>query len=139
MNSDDADGAEQYRQHGESEAYRRGFADGGVHVLGLDPKREDTMLELRPEVAAFAQAMEAQLRANDHKPGWKGIEPDALLDRLREERRELEVAVLQIEVYAMGNCSPANTTHYVGRVVKEAADVANFAMMVADVCGGLET
>ena len=85
------------------------------------------MLELRPEVAAFAQAMEAQLRANDHKPGWKDEDRGDLMERLHDEVGELEV-----ELVYRGSRRP-------GLVLKEAADVANFAMMVADVCGGLGT
>lgn len=76
-------------------------------------------LELRPEVARFAQLMERRLRANDHKGGWRGDTPHALLRRLREETDELYLAITAEDV---GN---------------EAADVANFAMMIADVCGAL--
>lgn len=78
----------------------------------------------RPEVAAFANLMEQQLRANDHKPGWKGDEPDALFRRLVEESSELEDAIY-------------HTVDGEAFVGKEAADVANFAMMIADVCGAL--
>lgn len=42
----------------------------------------------RPEVIAFADLMEAQLRANDHKPGWKDDLACDLLPRLREETDE---------------------------------------------------
>ena len=99
----------------------------------MQPERrpqEDTMLELRPEVAAFAQAMEAQLRANDHKPGWRGDSPEILMRRLYEEAGELRRCVV---------CREPWSAEEAARVLKEAADVANFAMMVADVCGGLET
>ena len=76
-----------------------------------------------PEVVAFADAMEAQLRANDHKPGWKNDWSKDLLKRLREETDELEKTLEEPD--------------YTGNILKEAADVANFAMMIADVCGGL--
>ncbi len=65
----------------------------------------DTMRELRPEVAAFAQAMEAQLRANAQAPISQSLA----------------------------------ATWFHPDYLREAADVANFAMMVADVCGGLKT
>jgi NTP pyrophosphatase (non-canonical NTP hydrolase) len=83
----------------------------------------------RPEVAAFADLMERELRANDHKPGWKGENPWPLLDRLREELGEL-----------WDELQPGSRTNigaWRGRVGAEAADVANFAMMIADVCGAL--
>ncbi len=89
------------------------------------------MLELRPEVAAFAQAMEAQLRANDHKPGWIDDHPRELLTRMDDEAVELR----QVVRCLLGR-SPLTSP---STVLSEAADVANFAMMVADVCGGLET
>lgn len=82
----------------------------------------------RPEVEAFADAMEAQLLANDHKPGWKRDFPSELLRRLKEESTELSRELREWDG------SNANSPK---RVLKEAADVANFAMMIADVCGGL--
>lgn len=100
----------------------------------------------RPEVVAFADAMEAQLKANDHKPGWKNDDPHALLKRLVEETAELK-AVLpnRIEPCSHRGLSECNhlfpnggwSDHDHNAVLKEAADAANFAMMIADVCGGL--
>ncbi|NBJ13243.1 hypothetical protein [Microvirga arsenatis] len=78
---------------------------------------------LRPEVLAFALLMEQQLRANDHKPGWKNDAPVVLMDRLHEEAAELHEALKQGD--------------YREHIALEAADVANFAMMIADVCGCL--
>lgn len=99
---------------------------------------------LRPEVRAFAHLMEAQLRANDHKPGWKRDDPTALACRAEEELAELKSAVENwslSRVQGMDDIgrgadplSPAERAKIVG---EEAADVANFAMMVADVCGAL--
>lgn len=79
---------------------------------------------LRDEVFAFAQAMEEQLRANDHKPGWKDDDPDDLIARITDETVELTDVV--------NRRFPRK-----GLILNEAADVANFAMMVADVCGAL--
>ena len=70
---------------------------------------------MRDEVRSFALAMEEQLQANDHKPGWQGDSCYSLFVRLREEADELLMALRD---------------H--GDVQKEAADVANFAMMIAD-------
>lgn len=80
---------------------------------------------MRPEVLAFAEAMESQLKANDHKPGWKDDAAGPLLLRIREEVRELEQAVY------------GSTEADRPLILAEAADVANFAMMVADVKGAL--
>jgi NTP pyrophosphatase (non-canonical NTP hydrolase) len=71
----------------------------------------------RPEVVAFADAMEAKLRENDHKRPWYCLDMRTLSRRLTQEREELRRAV------EVGD--PAE-------VLREAADVANFCMMTAD-------
>jgi hypothetical protein len=68
-------------------------------------------------VAWFAEQMEAALRRNDHKGGWSGADMGYLRDRLREECVELEMAL---------DAAPFE------KATREAADVANFAMMIAD-------
>ena len=70
---------------------------------------------MRPQVAWFANEMERRLEENDHKGGWECCTDKWLFNRLRQEMKELACAVKE------------------GRgVVEEAADVANFAMMIAD-------
>ena len=76
---------------------------------------------LRPEVRWFAEQMERRLRANDHKGGWLGDQLHTLFDRLKEETSELEQELWKLADEHYGHQA----------VVKEAADVANFAMMVA--------
>ncbi|HUR93093.1 MAG TPA: hypothetical protein VMY76_00825 [Gemmatimonadales bacterium] len=79
-----------------------------------------------PYVFRFALLMEAKLDKNRHKgnrEGWINDSPGALFKRLMEEAAELK-----FELFS-GNDS--------ARVANEAADVANFAMMIAGVCGGL--
>ena len=78
---------------------------------------------LRPEVASFAALMEAELRKHDDRPGWKNEDVQWLFSRLKDESTELIKAI-----HTKGPIS-------IGR---EAADVANFAMMIADVYGGLK-
>jgi len=79
--------------------------------------------DVRPEVAAFAIAMEEQLRVNDYKGGWRNCRLATLLGRINDELDELKSAVGEhMEEWDGHN------------VVKEAADVANFALMVADIC-----
>ncbi len=85
--------------------------------------------ELRPEVRAFAELMERVLRANDRKGGWKHMKPPALLRRLDEEVAELHGAV-NIPRQPL---TPIEHTW----VAREAADVANFAMFIADVYGDM--
>lgn len=70
---------------------------------------------MRGEVLWFAQEMEGQLQENDHKDGWEERSAKWLLNRLKQEVGELERAIENKK-----------------NVVDEAADVANFAMMIAD-------
>jgi hypothetical protein len=79
-------------------------------------------LPLRPAVAWFSQEMERKLRENDHKSSWLLETPVALLERVGEEFAELSWEVRE------------NTKGGPLRILREAADVANMAMMVADVC-----
>lgn len=73
------------------------------------------MSAIRPEVLWFARKMEDKLAANDHKRHWSTCEPSVLLGYLKAEIRELEEALINRK-----------------DVVQECADVANFAMMIAD-------
>lgn len=79
--------------------------------------------EPRPAIRGFATFMEETLQKHDGEKGPRGwiTHPDCtvswLLDRLQEEVTELS------EAYC--DCDP-------GKVQKECADVANFAMMIAD-------
>jgi NTP pyrophosphatase (non-canonical NTP hydrolase) len=79
-----------------------------------------TDLDVRTEVARFALAMEAKLRANDHKRPWRYCPLQYLSMRLTQERRELVDAIAARK-----------------DVIGECADVANFAMMIADKVGEL--
>jgi hypothetical protein len=92
--------------------------------------------DLRPEVQKFALLMESQLRMNDHKGGWKHEDEIHLMPRVRDETCELDVALMR---------GPGTAVPYGPRDVKarrrigaEAADVANFCMMVADVAGAMK-
>jgi NTP pyrophosphatase (non-canonical NTP hydrolase) len=83
----------------------------------------EALAQPRPEVRAFALLMEAELAKHDDRPGWKNEDIDGLAECLDEEVRELTVARLAN--------ADAET------IGQEAADVANFAMMIADVVGAL--
>lgn len=80
-----------------------------------------------PIVAAFGELMIEKLDANDHKPTWKEEALIDLQDALEREVNELGEAILCIET---GEAISKD-------VAREAADVANFAMMIADKFGGL--
>lgn len=93
---------------------------------------------LRPEVLVFATAMEERLRANDHKPGWLDDSPEALFARLREEADELRnVFQNESDESDSGDWITLPGPLMQSNVLSEAADVANFAMMIADRVGAL--
>lgn len=74
-----------------------------------------------PHVLRFAKMMEYKLSMNRHKgdrKGWLNADIYALLDLLDKEVEELNGAVEDL-------CTPV-------AIVSEAADIANFAMMIAD-------
>jgi len=77
----------------------------------------------RQEVCEFAVLMEKQLQANEWKGGWQDSNSVALIVHLLEEVKEL--------LQAVNGAAP------VAHVYKEAADVGNLAMMVADVYSSL--
>lgn len=86
-----------------------------------------------PYVLAFAIRMEAKLEKNRHKgnrEGWLKDDPDDLSSRLKQELVELDDAVFHEDW--------AQDSEGRERIANEAADVANFAMMIADVCGGVK-
>ena len=94
--------------------------------LRLPARREGTVnneIELRPEVQWFAEQMELRLRANDHKGGWQLEDQRWLSGRLGEEWEELKTALWDMDNNRLS--SPES-------VISEAADVGNFAMMIAD-------
>lgn len=81
-------------------------------------------MKLRPVVRTFAARMERALAAHDADRGRHGWRQDTCLDllaRVNDEVDELREAVLSRVSRAEVN--------------KEAVDVANFALMVADVFG----
>ena len=92
----------------------------------VDSLKADALLvDVRTEVRAFAREMEDRLRANDYKGGWKSEFPQWLIARIRDELEELNAAVDRIRANGLESDLVENVWH-------EAADVGNFAMMVAD-------
>ena len=96
--------------------------------------------QIRPEVLAFAALMELKLRENDDKPGWKGLRDkadrymdessSALLERIEDEAQELKALLTHSGDYSFDSRRIASL-----KVMDECADVANFAMMIADIVG----
>ena len=89
-----------------------------AHLFPLEDEGQP-FLSVRPPVQAFVQDMERQLRRNDRKSGWDGYHMTWHLERLLQETVELRGAI-------------ARPTPRHREIVAEAADVANFAMMIAD-------
>ena len=74
-------------------------------------------------IRLMAQHMRRKMLANMHKGGWRDESVECLIARLREEVDELETLIRDGGFGIYG----------------EAADVANFAMMVADVASMTDT
>lgn len=85
----------------------------------------------------FVVLMRAKLRENEHKGDWDGCTTKWLLGRLHEETDELVIALSRIKLERLERGGVSSAT--AEEVAREAADIANFAMMIADVVGGLET
>lgn len=88
-------------------------------------KESEGEIELRPAVVWFAQLMERKLRACAWKGGWEELSLGTLAAAMREEVAELDGALDAL----LTDDGPTN----LHAVAQEAADVANFAMMIADV------
>ena len=101
-----------------------------------------TKIEIREEVMWFAEQMERKLRDNDYKGGWQKCTIGYLRRSMENETQELQRAVIALWVFIengyakslRGNGKFVDVT--VGKLarqtIKEATDVANFAMMIAD-------
>jgi len=79
---------------------------------------------MRESVKWFAGIMEQTLQKHDKKKGsdgWLNDNSLSLLDRLKQETAELEDILIVWD------------SKYSSEIVKECADIANFAMMIADI------
>jgi NTP pyrophosphatase (non-canonical NTP hydrolase) len=76
----------------------------------------------------FSLDMKEKLRKNVHKLDWRECTFDYLVERLHDETREL------LNELAEAKRRIGWTPHDLRvRIIEEAADVANFAMMIADI------
>lgn len=97
---------------------------GDAPALGAaqPPLRAGRRPAVRVEVRRLSLIMELKLRKNDYKGGWAEMSPSQLLDLLKVEVQELEEAI------AAGD--PLD-------IAQECADIANYAMMIADNTEGI--
>lgn len=77
----------------------------------------------RPEVKSFSDIMEFKLRANDYKGGWTSDDPNSLFAKLEDKVRDMSMSL-------EGHKHDAKMDAW--DLIYVAADIANYAMMVAD-------
>ena len=88
------------------------------------------MDNIREQVRWFSEQMESILRANDDKGGWEGCSADYLLSRMQEELEEMIEKASEIG-WDVFMCVRADKEK-IDDLIRECADIANFAMMIAD-------
>ena len=92
------------------------------------------MKEVDPVLKWFGKKCRAKLAQpqNQRKSSWREMTFPQLMKRLREEVSELhDETKLYREYLGLSNAESA-TIQFRQNVIDEAADVANFAMMIAD-------
>lgn len=104
-----------------------------------EPDITDVINEHFPELWLFTNEMARKL--NKHREqksnNWKIDSPETLLERLKEEVEELERVLRSIRNLPAIAKNPTVEKVLMEAVRHEAADVGNFAMMIADVAGNL--
>ncbi len=108
----------------------RGYKDRDQVVVkkGKRAPKQKT-IALRGSVVRFAILMEEILEKNDWKGGWERMTLGDLTRRAGQELKELRRALKD---------KSSDLDEVARNVAKEAADVANFCMMIADNSGGLD-
>lgn len=84
---------------------------------------------MRWEIKRFAEVMEYNLKSNDRKGGWHNCPIEFLTHKLHEEVSELMIVLQDPRLYSDNEDT---RQFFIERLVSEAADVANIAMMFAD-------
>ena len=90
------------------------------------------MSGIRPSVMKMAEAMEAKLQENNHKKGWDNCWLGYLLKRLREETAEFETALFSAHAVIATDGTKEAVAAALSDCRKEAADMANFSMMLIE-------
>lgn len=92
-------------------------------------QRKKVFIGPRRSVRWFAREMEIKLRENDDKGGWEECSTAYLLDKLRRELEELRDAEQRYQEAKPGSL---DVPDLMKKIQRECADVANYAMMIAD-------
>lgn len=79
---------------------------------------------MREALKFFAKKMEEELKKNEFRGSWRDQNPEMVLSKLWDEVYDLDD---QVENYLDGKGDR-------DQILKEAVDVANYAMFVADIC-----
>ncbi len=88
---------------------------------------------MRDCVFALAEKMEERLQANEHKGHWSECTDEYLIRRAMGELSELSAAVANFREDAGDpEANARSLQEFAQRVLHEAADVANFVMMLSD-------
>lgn len=98
------------------------------------PDRPDLPRSEFEALHSFQGVMFEKLAANRHKGGWSQDTIARLLERLEGELVELRQA---LDTWSKAPPVTSKEEEAARKVAREAADVANFAMMIADNVGGL--
>jgi NTP pyrophosphatase (non-canonical NTP hydrolase) len=85
----------------------------------------------RQPVQDFALDMERMLQENDFKGGWQDEDLEDMIDKLAEEKKELVIATRNFEANHYSLNPPNEKLRQ--KVIDEAADVGNIAMMISDI------
>jgi hypothetical protein len=92
-----------------------------LETAGLIPPTQEATRNVDEAVSGFGSIMAFVLRRNAHKGAWKGLTPEYMITRLKEEVKELEATVTGPAFEGQDKA-----------IAYEAADVANFAMFLWD-------
>jgi hypothetical protein len=87
------------------------------------PNGSPSLLDICETLSSFHEIQLEKFRDNMRKPGWRATSIDELIDALDQEVQELKLAVKEDNFNEAG---------------REAADVANRAMIIADRLGQLK-
>ncbi|MGE6504369.1 hypothetical protein ACQKF0_29490 [Bacillus wiedmannii] len=79
---------------------------------------------VRNEVSWFAEHMESKLQENEHKTGWTDCTVDFLSSQIQKNLNELNSKFEEL---------PANYSVFSANVIRQCSDIANYAMMIADI------
>lgn len=87
---------------------------------------EEGIIVARGSIRWFAEHMESKLKENDHKGGWEENTVDDLFEKMK-----IEIIELQEELES--DSIPSSIPVWSANIIRECADIANFAMMIADI------